>query len=90
MSRDDLARTIDWADVVIAHCGVGSALSVLKQGKSPLLVPRRASHEEHVDDHQELIGRELEARGLATVREADSITRDDLLTIATRRVTSTF
>lgn len=72
------------ADVVIAHAGVGSALSALEAGRQPLLVPRRAAHREHVDDHQEQVAAELESRGLALAREAGELTRDDLVAAAGR------
>jgi UDP-N-acetylglucosamine--N-acetylmuramyl-(pentapeptide) pyrophosphoryl-undecaprenol N-acetylglucosamine transferase len=72
------------ADLVIAHAGVGSALSALEAGRQPLLIPRRAAHGEHVDDHQEQVAAELERRGLARVREAGELTADDLAAAAGR------
>lgn len=74
------------ADLVIAHAGVGSALSALEAGRQPLLVPRRSAHGEHVDDHQEQVAAELESRGLALVREPGALTRDDLEAAAGRAV----
>ena len=41
------------ADVVISHAGVGSALTALRCGKRPILVPREAARGEHVDDSRE-------------------------------------
>src|SRR4051812_1211755 len=52
MPADELTAAIREADVVVAHAGVGSALCALDVGKCPVLVPRRARHGEHVDDHQ--------------------------------------
>jgi UDP-N-acetylglucosamine transferase subunit ALG13 len=40
------------ADVVVTHAGVGSILLSLRNGRTPLVVPRRHVHGEHVDDHQ--------------------------------------
>ena len=40
------------ADVVVTHAGVGSILLSLRNGRTPLVVPRRRVHGEHVDDHQ--------------------------------------
>lgn len=74
------------ADVVVAHAGVGSALSALESGKIPILVPRRARRHEHVDDHQEQLARELEERGLARWIEADKLTLDDLLKASRARL----
>jgi UDP-N-acetylglucosamine transferase subunit ALG13 len=40
------------AEVVITHAGVGSAVTAIRAGKKPVLVPRLARFGEHVDDHQ--------------------------------------
>jgi UDP-N-acetylglucosamine--N-acetylmuramyl-(pentapeptide) pyrophosphoryl-undecaprenol N-acetylglucosamine transferase len=69
----ELQAEIAGADVVIAHAGVGSALGALEGGRRPVLVPRRAAHGEHVDDHQEQIAGELQRRGLAVHAEADEL-----------------
>jgi UDP-N-acetylglucosamine transferase subunit ALG13 len=61
------------ADVVIAHGGVGSALSSLEAGRHPILVPRRVERHEHVDNHQEQVVRELAHRGLAIHAEVDDL-----------------
>ena len=71
---------------MIAHAGVGSALGALEEGRSPVLVPRRAAHGEHVDDHQEQIAGELERRGLAVSAEADELSYAHLQAAAARGV----
>jgi UDP-N-acetylglucosamine--N-acetylmuramyl-(pentapeptide) pyrophosphoryl-undecaprenol N-acetylglucosamine transferase len=63
---------------VIAHAGCGSALSALDAGKKPVLVARRESHGENVDDHQELLADELAARDLAVVRTVEELDDGDL------------
>lgn len=73
-------------DVIVAHAGTGVALSALLEGKSPVLIPRRAARGEHVDDHQVAIARELDRRGLALYREVDRLTRSDLEVAAGRRI----
>lgn len=40
------------ADLVIAHAGMGSILSAMSQSKPILVMPRRASLNEHRNDHQ--------------------------------------
>jgi UDP-N-acetylglucosamine transferase subunit ALG13 len=40
------------ADVVIAHCGMGSILSALSLGRPIIVMPRSASRGEHRNDHQ--------------------------------------
>ncbi len=74
----DLSEAMRQADVVVAHAGVGTALAALEVGKCPVLVPRRGSWGEHVDDHQIQIARELRARGLAISVEADELRGEDL------------
>lgn len=39
-------------DVVISHCGIGSILDMISSGIRPLVLPRDASLNEHVDNHQ--------------------------------------
>ncbi len=74
------------ADLVIAHAGIGSALAAIGAGHAPILVPRRAHHDEHVDDHQQLIGAELADRGLALAREVEELTGADLAQAARAQV----
>jgi UDP-N-acetylglucosamine transferase subunit ALG13 len=82
----ELIQAIREADVLVAHAGVGTALAALEVGKCPVLVPRRLSHGEHVDDHQIQIARELDGRELALSVEADELTLEHLLDAAGRRV----
>jgi UDP-N-acetylglucosamine transferase subunit ALG13 len=74
------------ADVVIAHAGMGAALTVLETGRAPLLVPRSAARAEHIDDHQAHIAAELAGRGLAVSRDASELTAEDLARAASMRV----
>ncbi|MGO9759953.1 MAG: glycosyltransferase [Solirubrobacteraceae bacterium] len=83
----DLTEAMREADVVIAHAGVGTALAAFEVGKCPLLVPRRLSLREHVDDHQTQIAEELESRGLSVSIEADDLSYEDLVNASQNRVT---
>lgn len=74
----DLESAMRSADVVVAHAGVGTAITALSAGKCPVLLPRRKRHGEHVDDHQVDIARALGSRGLAVVADADEVSMDDL------------
>lgn len=74
----ELGQAMREADVVIAHAGVGSALSAMRAERRPIFVPRRRRYREHVDDHQVEMARELDRRGLVFAREADEISTDDL------------
>lgn len=79
LAGDRLAKAIADADIVIAHAGVGSALTALAAGLRPLLAPRSAGLGEAGDDHQGQLAAELQRRGLAVHREPHDITLDDLL-----------
>lgn len=86
MSDDEFVTEIGRADVVVSHAGVGTFVRCLEQGKAPVLVPRRASRGEHVDDHQLQIAGVAAQRGLAVVREVDDLAAGDLETAAGLRV----
>jgi UDP-N-acetylglucosamine--N-acetylmuramyl-(pentapeptide) pyrophosphoryl-undecaprenol N-acetylglucosamine transferase len=89
MTADAVREAVGAADVVVAHAGIGSALTVLEAGKIPVLVPRMASRGEHVDDHQVQIARHLAERGLAVTADSRTITLDHLLTALQRGVEQT-
>jgi UDP-N-acetylglucosamine--N-acetylmuramyl-(pentapeptide) pyrophosphoryl-undecaprenol N-acetylglucosamine transferase len=61
---DELERLTKTASAVICHAGVGSIMTVLAAGKTPVVIPRRRALGEHVDDHQLQIAEELEAQCL--------------------------
>jgi UDP-N-acetylglucosamine transferase subunit ALG13 len=82
----ELASAIEAADVVIAHAGCGSAIAALEAGKKPVLIARRESHGENVDDHQALLADELARRELAIVRGVDDLTSADLRLAASSHV----
>jgi len=43
---------LEQADLVVAHCGMGSILSALSHGKPIVVMPRSAAKGEHRNDHQ--------------------------------------
>ena len=86
MAPDTLGSLMRAADVVVAHAGIGSALMAFEAGKSPILVPRRKRHGEHVDDHQEQIARKFARSGLAVAAEASSIGPEHFEQVLRRRV----
>lgn len=55
------------ADVVVGHCGTGTAINALSAGTPLIVVPRRAHLAENDDDHQVEIAAFLERNGLARV-----------------------
>ncbi|GAA1935183.1 glycosyltransferase [Nocardioides hwasunensis] len=84
---EEMRAAIAHADVVVAHAGTGIALMALENGRFPILVPRRAKHGEHVDDHQLTIALDLALRDLCISRDADSLKARDLDAAAGHRVT---
>ena len=76
----ELDDALAHADLVVSHAGTGSALSTLRAGRLPLLVPRSVEHGELGDDHQDRFARDLERRKLARRVAPDEIMLDDLLT----------
>lgn len=85
LSDTEFCAEIAQADVVITHSGCGTFMRCLEAGRIPIMVPRRAAHREHVDDHQEQIASVAQARGLAIMREVEDLTAADLHAATTVR-----
>lgn len=86
-----LGAALGKADIVISHAGTGSALATLNAGRYPILATRDSARGEQIDDHQHQLATELARRGLATHRDAQSITIDDMLAsldVSVRRTAS--
>jgi UDP-N-acetylglucosamine transferase subunit ALG13 len=66
---DAMVEHVDRSRVVVTHAGVGSILLALSRGRRPVVVPRRRSFGEAVDDHQVPLARRLAELGLVTVVE---------------------
>jgi UDP-N-acetylglucosamine transferase subunit ALG13 len=64
MGFEKIAEIMNEADSVVCHAGVGTIMSALKRGHTPVVIPRLASFGEHVDDHQLDIAMRLAERGL--------------------------
>jgi len=86
ISQREFDEWIRWSDVVVAHAGVGSAMTLFAAGRVPVLCPRRGSRGEHVDNHQRLIADELAGRGLVITAEPDALTWQHLVAAATASV----
>lgn len=52
LNRDDFAKIMNEADIVITHGGTGAIIGAVKQEKKVIAVPRLSKYGEHVDDHQ--------------------------------------
>lgn len=74
----ELEQAIRDADVVVGHCGVGTALTAFQAGRLPVLLPRDPNRGEVVDFHQVELATHLVGRGLARVCDASALTMNDL------------
>jgi UDP-N-acetylglucosamine--N-acetylmuramyl-(pentapeptide) pyrophosphoryl-undecaprenol N-acetylglucosamine transferase len=52
MPFGSVVDTMVKANSVICHAGVGTIMTALQVGHTPVVVPRQARYGEHVDDHQ--------------------------------------
>ena len=64
MAFDELVDTMARVDNVVCHAGVGTIMTALQRGHTPVVIPRQARHGEHVDDHQLEIAHRFVERGL--------------------------
>jgi UDP-N-acetylglucosamine--N-acetylmuramyl-(pentapeptide) pyrophosphoryl-undecaprenol N-acetylglucosamine transferase len=84
--EDELHTAMSRADVVICHAGVGSILAAFRAGRFPIIVPRRRSLGEHVDDHQIALTKEVVRRGLGLAAEPNELTPEIMAEAAARSV----
>lgn len=61
ISYDEMDNLVKESKIVITHGGPGSIFHVIQHGKVPIVVPRNPKFNEHVDDHQILFTKRLEA-----------------------------
>jgi beta-1,4-N-acetylglucosaminyltransferase len=52
LSLHAFTESIRQANLIICHAGAGTLLHVFKEGKVPVVMPRRKQYGEHIDDHQ--------------------------------------
>jgi UDP-N-acetylglucosamine transferase subunit ALG13 len=69
---DDLRDYIRRARVVVSAAGVGTVMTVLMEGKEPVVVPRLRRHHEAADDHQLVFARRIAQAGLVTLVEDEN------------------
>ena len=84
----ELISAINSADVIVSHAGAGSLAMALRLGRVPVFVPRRAEHDEQIDDHQVELAAWAGGQGLAVTAEADAVTYADLQAAANKQVTT--
>jgi UDP-N-acetylglucosamine transferase subunit ALG13 len=64
-----LLEQVRRARVVVSHAGIGTVMTVVAEGKRPVVVPRLHRYGEAVDDHQVPIARRLAEVGLVALVE---------------------
>lgn len=68
----DFPRLLEYvraARVVVSHAGVGTVMTVVGEGKRPVVVPRLERYGEAVDDHQLPFARRMQEAGLVLLVE---------------------
>jgi UDP-N-acetylglucosamine transferase subunit ALG13 len=75
---EELVELIRAARVVVTHAGVGTIMTVLANGKRPVVMPRLARFGEAVDDHQLPLARRLAEDGFVTLAEDEAALADAL------------
>ncbi len=68
----ELTATMQSAEAVVTHAGVGSTVTAMRAGKKPIMIPRLARFGEHVDDHQVQLADRFAERDAALVCRLDS------------------
>lgn len=86
VSREEFARRLAWADVVICHAGAGTLHEAVCAGHRPLVLARLARHGEIVNDHQQELVRALEARGAARALHASNTGAAELPALSSTRI----
>ena len=82
----EFERLMGDVDLVVGHAGVGSALTALRCGRCPVLVPRRVARAEIVDDHQVQVAKALHERSIAVHSEVEELSFDVLQRAASASV----
>lgn len=62
MDKQEFDETIQKAEIVIAHSGVGTIITAINAEKPIIVFPRLAKYKEHVDDHQLDIAKAFETK----------------------------
>jgi UDP-N-acetylglucosamine transferase subunit ALG13 len=87
MQFPEVLKSMRRADVVVCHAGAGSVLCALREGHTPVVVPRLKRYEETVDDHQVEFANALAAEGRVSAVDDLSRLREVVEAAAPRRPT---
>lgn len=69
IAADEFHRRVEVADLVVAHAGMGSIITALELGKPILVMPRKASLNEHRNEHQMATAVHFQEQGRINVAE---------------------
>jgi beta-1,4-N-acetylglucosaminyltransferase len=70
-THESIIESINKADIIISHGGVGSIFDALLNDKNPIVLPRLQKFNEHVDDHQMEIVEKLYSMNLIQISQED-------------------
>jgi UDP-N-acetylglucosamine transferase subunit ALG13 len=70
LAFDELQKHVADSRVIISHGGAGFISATVRAGRKPLVLPRRGSLGEHVDDHQVAMVAKLASLGLVVSLDA--------------------
>jgi UDP-N-acetylglucosamine transferase subunit ALG13 len=74
MTYEAVVAAIQEARAFVCHAGIGSILTALGCGVTPIVIPRLARFGEHVDDHQLQIAAKLAERRIVVVlKDGDDV-----------------
>jgi len=82
--REEFAKRLVWADVVVSHAGSGAMYEAYMAGHVPILVPRLSRFGEAVNDHQLELATSLANAGKAALCDDLSRLRDIVLSAKRR------
>lgn len=71
IARAELLERLAEASVIVTHAGSGTVRDALALGHVPVVVPRRAAHGEHINDHQLELAEALAGRIVACLDPTD-------------------
>ena len=73
LQQTDFLSLVQQARIIIAHCGEGTLDFLALVDKPFILVPRSNTFEEHVDDHQVELARQLAKQGIPIANSQDDL-----------------
>ena len=74
MGPEDFSDRLDWADVVVAHAGMGTIISALVIGKPIVVLARSGAMKETRNDHQvATVDRFANRHGVTVVRDESDL-----------------